>query len=69
MIRSITIDIINEKALALLKDLELLKLIRLRRESPNLQSDPQWNKYKGAMTKQPLSEIDKQLNDLRSEWE
>jgi hypothetical protein len=69
MIRTITIDIINEKALALLKDLESLKLIRLRKEKSDTPLRLPWNNYKGAMTKQPLSEIDKQLNDLRNEWE
>ncbi|MHA4807488.1 hypothetical protein ACX0G9_05260 [Flavitalea flava] len=26
-------------------------------------------KYKGSMLKQPLEDINKQLNDLRNEWE
>jgi len=26
-------------------------------------------RYKGAMTKQPLNEVDKQLDDLRNGWE
>ncbi|NJK84442.1 MAG: hypothetical protein HC912_12305 [Saprospiraceae bacterium] len=68
--RTITIDVINEKVLNLLQDLELLKLIRLRKDS--LGEKPtamDWTKYKGAMSKQPLSEIDQQLNELRSEWE
>lgn len=68
--RTITIDIINEKALNLLRDLESLKLIRLRKDSPGEKpADMDWAKYKGAMSKQPLKEIDQQLNELRSEWE
>lgn len=69
--RTITIDIINEKALKLLRDLEQLKLIRLRKENPQEGSgSTNWaKKYKGAMSKQPLKEIDQQLNQLRSEWE
>ena len=69
MIQTITIDIINQKALKLLQDLEQLQLIRLRREnSPEAKID--WKgKYKGAMTKQPLSEIDSQINELRGGWE
>jgi hypothetical protein len=68
--RTITIDIINEKALNLLRDLELLKLIRLRRDKPE-ENPPSmdWKKYKGAMSKQPLNKIDQQLNELRSEWD
>ena len=65
--RTITIDIINEKALTLLCDLEQLKLIRLRKDSQDDHSAAiDWVKYKGAMSKQPLSEIDLQLNELRS---
>ena len=68
--RTITIDIINEKVLNLLRDLEQLKLIRLRKEKPDeKQSTPDWSKYKGAMSKQSKSEIDQQLNELRNEWE
>lgn len=68
--RTITIDIINEKALNLLRDLEQLNLICLRKERTAENKDkPNWSKYKGAMSKKPLNDIDKQLNELRSEWE
>ena len=68
--KTVTIDIINDKAIHLLRDLELLKLIRLRRdESVQETTSTDWGKYKGAMSKQPPSEIDQQLSELRSEWE
>ena len=68
--RTITIDIINEKALNLLKELELLKLIRLHGGKQGQKSAvTDWTKYKGAMSKQPVKEIDQQLNELRNEWE
>lgn len=68
---TVTIDILNEKALNLLQDLELLKLIRLRKgnEESNINGIDLVAKYKGAMTRQPINEIDQQLKDLRSEWE
>lgn len=66
--KTITIDIINEKAIKLLQDLENLKLIKLRTRQADVPADWQ-KKYKGAMTQQPLSEIDAQLNSLRQEWE
>jgi len=69
--KTITIDLLNDKALNLLKDLELLKIIRLRKEKIE-HTAPSGNlieKYKGAMTKQPVEEIDQQLKDLRNEWE
>lgn len=68
--RTITIDIINEKALNLLRDMELLKLIRLRHNQPEEKPTAlDWTKYKGAMSKQPIDEVDQQLIELRNEWE
>jgi hypothetical protein len=67
MIQTVTIDIINDKALKLLQDLELLQLIRMRKEKPQTTN---WAaRYKGAMAKQPLVDIDNQLGALRSGWE
>jgi hypothetical protein len=68
---TVTIDILNDKALNLLKDLELLNIIRVRTDkiiSPAGNEDLV-KKYKGAMTKQSVSDIEKQLHDLRNEWE
>ena len=69
MKHSITIDIINDKAVKLLQDLEGLKLIRLHKEKPKSKTSAWIAKYKGAMKKQPLKSIDVQLSNLRSEWE
>lgn len=68
--QSLTIDILNSKAIKLLQDLEQLHLIRVHHDPTQHHASENWAaKYKGAMTKQPLTEIDKQLNELRSEWE
>ena len=68
--QTITVDIINEKALSLLKDLEGLKLIRIRKniveQKVSLNSVA---KYKGAMKKQAVEDIDHLLNELRQSWE
>lgn len=70
MMRSITIDIINDKAVRLLQDMELQQLIRVRRKKPQSRTLINWSaKYKGAMQKQPLIDINNQLNDLRNAWE
>lgn len=67
--RTIKIDIINKKALKLLREMELLKLIRVRKEESKNVEDIDWLSYKGKMSKQSISDIDKQLNDLRNEWD
>lgn len=67
--QTLTIDIINSKAIRLLHDLELLQLIRVRKEKQE-HSTVNWAaRYKGAMSKQSLTEIDNQLNELRNGWE
>ena len=70
MIRTITIDILNDKAVKLLRDLELLQLIRVRSEKQRTHMPGRTRrKYKGAMKKQPLIEVENQLNELRNSWE
>jgi hypothetical protein len=69
--QTVTIDIINKRAIRLLKDLELLQLIHVHKEEKQAPATAfNWAaKYKGAMTKQSLTEVDEQLNELRNEWE
>ncbi len=68
--QTLTIDILNDKAVRLLQDLELLQLIRVRKEKQPPAASVNWAaSYKGAMTKQPLTEVDNQLNELRNQWE
>lgn len=67
---TVTVDIINEKAMKLLEDMELLQLIRVHTEIKEHSNNKNWiTKYKGAMTKQPLPEVDAQLKELRDGWE
>lgn len=66
--QTVTIDIIDDKAMKLLQDLELMKLIRMRKEKMSISVN--WaERYKGTMTKQSLPQIDSQLDELRSGWE
>ncbi len=67
--QTVTVDILNNKAIKLLKDLEQLQLIRLRKAALKIASSDSVKKYKGKMKKQPLTEVDNQLKDLRKEWE
>jgi hypothetical protein len=51
----------------LLHDLELLQLIRVRKEKTH--SSVSWDAgHKGAMTKQKIQHIDNKLINLRYEW-
>lgn len=68
--QTVTLDIIEEKAIKLLEDMEGQRLIRLHK---NLSNDPaaaeRVAKLKGTMLKQPMTEIDRQLKEFRDEWE
>lgn len=65
---TITLDIIDEKAINLLKDLEAMNIIRLHNEVPVNNTVNFAEKYKGKMPKQPIEEIERQLKELRDEW-
>lgn len=67
--RTITIDLLNDKAINLLLELELLKLIRVHKDQQQKTAATNWLQFKGAMSKQPIEKINKQLEDLRNEWE
>ena len=69
--QTITLDILDDNALILLKDLETLNVIRLHgvKESNRTLPMDAIKSYKGLMSKQPLEEIEQQLRDLRNEWD
>lgn len=68
--QTVTLDILNDKAFRLLQDLELLQLIRLRKDKTTTNTSTDWGaKHKGAMSKQSIADIDAQLKELRDGWE
>ncbi len=69
--QTVTLDILDDNALSLLKNLEALKIIRIQdnEEKPKASKTNLAAKYSGAMTKQSLEEINKQLKELRDEWD
>jgi len=69
--RTVMVDILQDEALNLLKDLEALNVIRLHttNEIDNISPQNLSEKYKGTMSKQSRNEVDQQLKDLRNEWD
>ncbi|HRG11374.1 MAG TPA: hypothetical protein PLJ08_22560 [Cyclobacteriaceae bacterium] len=66
--KTLTIDILDDKALRLLQELELKNLIKVRINKTKSEID--WRKkYKGGMSRQSIAEIESQLKTLRAEWE
>ncbi|WP_316805868.1 hypothetical protein [Pedobacter agri] len=61
---TLTIELTNEKAYKILKELEELKLIKVIKNS--VKASTLRNQIKSPMSSDT---IDVQLNDLRSEWQ
>ena len=65
--KTIQIEILHDKALDLLRNLEALNLIRLLKQENTISMVEDLPlKYKGKMSRQPLNEVDRQLHDLRN---
>ncbi len=64
--KTITLDILDDKAINLLKDLEAMDIIKLHDEEDGNSAVliNSFTKYKGIMSKQSIEEIDKQLNEF-----
>ncbi|MBD1392773.1 hypothetical protein [Mucilaginibacter glaciei] len=66
---TITVDLLHDKALNLLRDLEAVNLIKLHSE--DLLTDAErvlsLQSLKGKMTKQSVEEIERQLAEFREE--
>jgi hypothetical protein len=69
--RTVTIDAFSDEAMSILKSLDALKIIRIYNDTERSNYSPVdfIAKYKEGMTKQSPEEIDKQLNELRNEWD
>ena len=66
--QTITIEILDVKALAVLEDLALQHMIKMQQIDPTVYKAAQMKCLKGAMKKQLISDVDNQLNELRNEW-
>lgn len=68
--QTITIDILNEKVLELLKKLEELNLVKVQKssltENRNLKKP---STYKGIISKKLGSEIQEHIKQSRAEWQ
>jgi hypothetical protein len=70
--QTITIDILNNNAIKLLKDLELLQLIRMRKEitAPSTDATKKLkpSDYRGSISKETADKLNAHIDQSRSEW-
>jgi len=64
---TMTLEIKNPAVLNLIKQLESLQMLNVVKSLENSKVD--WRKFRGALPKQDPEELDKELADLRNEWE
>ncbi len=66
--KTVTVELKNNNALRLLKDLELAKIIRIvdrdKQEKTKLSS-----RLRGSISKERAKELNQQLKQIRNEWE
>lgn len=62
---TVTIDVLDDNALELLRKLENLSVIRLRESTLQMKDTSAIRFLKGKMTKQPIEEVERQLRELR----
>jgi hypothetical protein len=67
--RTVKVELLNNNALRLLKDLELANIIRVldkekKKEKTNLSTS-----LRGAISQDRARELNEQLNQTRNEWE
>jgi hypothetical protein len=62
-----TLEIKDPAVLNLIRQLESLQMLNVVNSLENSKVD--WRKFRGALPKQDPKELDKELADLRNEWE
>jgi len=69
--RTVTVDILQDEAINLLKDLEALKVIKLHHSGDeiNMAFENPIKKLKGTIARQSHEEVEAQLRALRNEWD
>jgi hypothetical protein len=63
----ITIELLNDEALKLIKHLEILKILRLVNE--NKQTNTTKRRWAGSLSKETASKMINHVNESRNEWE
>jgi hypothetical protein len=64
---TITVELINNQALQLLKDLEAMHIIKLHKLEPTAKNKLS-DKYRGILSKEQGNDLNQHINQMRSEW-
>ncbi len=75
--QTFVVEILNEKAVSLLRDLEDLEIIRLipqepelvEESKPNLKTGRLSEQFRGSIPAEVAADLHRQLEEMRNEWE
>ena len=66
---TVTVEIINTKAMNLLKELEELNIIKIHKSEKNSLAKDKSSKYRGRLKSGHADRLLKQVEESRNEWE
>jgi hypothetical protein len=66
--QTITIDLINSRAIKLLEELQELELIRIHQQEAEKKSSP-FEDFRGVLAPRPMEEVEEEFKKVRSEWD
>ena len=66
--KTVTVELKNQNALRLLKDLELADIIRILDNTKEGEITKLSSKIRGAISKERVKELNGQLHQMRNEW-
>lgn len=67
--KTVTVELRNNNALRLLKDLELANIIRVLDKDKKKQKTKLSASLRGSISKERAKELNEQLKQMRNEWE
>lgn len=67
--KTVTVELRNNNALRLLKDLELANIIRLLDDDIKKEKTKLSARLRGAISKERAKELNEKLNQMRDEWQ
>lgn len=68
MENTLLIQVTNQKAVALLHELEELNLIKVLQKNIPTATSSLSKKYKGSLTKEQGQDLNKHIKQMRNEW-
>lgn len=67
--KTLTIEIKDDKVLKLLQNLENMKILRILENKPQKAHQKLSERFAGSISKKTAEKLQKHINEIRNEWE